>query len=105
MAQDALSPDAGERLAAMRRQLAWLYNQLLGSSPAGRGLDATITDEIRATEATLQRLEWRVAPWLAELKVVLRSATAFVGDQRQISVVGGAAVALRRSAPGSLARC
>ncbi len=66
LAQGAQAPDAGERLTAMRRQLAWLYNQLLGSSPAGRGLDATITDEIRATEATLQRLEWRVAPWLAE---------------------------------------
>lgn len=66
LAPDAHAPEAGERLTAMRRQLAWLYNQLLGSSPAGRGLDGTITDEIRATEATLQRLEWRVAPWLAE---------------------------------------
>ena len=66
LAQSAQSPETGERLTALRRRLAWLYNQLLGNNPAGRGLDGAITDEIRAAEASLQRLEWRVAPWLAE---------------------------------------
>ena len=66
LAQSAQSPETGERLTALRRQLAWLYNQLLGNGPASRSIDGAITDEIRAAEATLQRLEWRVAPWLAE---------------------------------------
>ena len=66
LVQSAQSSEIGERLTATRRQLAWLYDQLLGNGPGSRGHDSTISDQIRAAEATLQRLEWSVAPWLAE---------------------------------------
>lgn len=66
LAQNAQPTEAGARLTATRRQLTWLYNQLLGHGPPSRSPDRNITDEIRATEATLQRIEWSIAPWLAE---------------------------------------
>lgn len=62
----SLAPDSPEavRGAAVREQLTWLYNQLLREGGASRAADQTITAEIRICEATLQRLEWRLAPWL-----------------------------------------
>lgn len=64
----ALAPDspAAVRSAAVREQLTWLYNQLLREGGASRAADQSITAEIRTHEATLQRLEWQLAPWLAE---------------------------------------
>jgi CHAT domain-containing protein len=64
----ALAPDSPEavRSVAVREQLTWLYNQLLREGGANRAADQAITAEIRAHEATLQRIEWQLAPWLAE---------------------------------------
>lgn len=64
----ALTPDSPEavRSAAVREQLTWLYNQLLREGGASRAADQMITAEIRTHEATLQRLEWQLAPWLVE---------------------------------------
>ena len=64
----ALAPDSpeAERSAAVRQQLTWLYNQLLREGGASRAVDQAITAEIRNHEATLQRLEWQLAPWLVE---------------------------------------
>lgn len=66
--QNALTQDvAGVEVgAAVRSQLAWLYNQLLGGRPDSRYTSQNITDQIRACEASLQRVEWRLAPELAE---------------------------------------
>ena len=63
-----LTPDSpeAERSAAVRQQLTWLYNQLLREGGASRAADHAITAEIRNHEATLQRLEWQLAPWLVE---------------------------------------
>ncbi len=87
LAQGVESPETGERLTSIRRQLAWLYNQLLGNNPTSRGLDGTITDEIRAAEATLQRLEWRVAPWLAEAEPATLSALQEALGQDEQAVI------------------
>ena len=64
----ALAPDSPEavRSAAVRQQLTWLYNQLLREGGASRAADQSISAEIRAHEATLQRIEWQLAPWLVE---------------------------------------
>jgi len=66
--QNALTQDAAsaEHSASLRRQLAWLYNQLLGERPDSRYAGQNITEQIRACEASLQRVEWRLAPWLVE---------------------------------------
>lgn len=87
LSEGAQSPETAERLTAMRRQLAWLYNQLLGNGPASRGLDGAITDEIRAAEATLQRLEWRVAPWMAEAEPATLDALQQALGQNEQAVV------------------
>ncbi len=52
--------------AAVRSQLTWLYNQLLGGLPDSRYTSQNVTEQIRACEASLQRVEWRLAPELAE---------------------------------------
>lgn len=66
----ALASDSPEavRSAAVRQQLTWLYNQLLSEGGASRAADQSISAEIRAHEATLQRIEWQLAPWLVEAK-------------------------------------
>ena len=55
--------------AALRRQLHWLYNQLLGES-GNRHLDGTLSREVAQHEAAIQRLEWRNAPLLAQAEPV-----------------------------------
>ncbi|HAJ34211.1 MAG TPA: hypothetical protein DCL15_00765 [Chloroflexi bacterium] len=63
-----LAPDSPEAIrgAAVREQLTWLYNQLLREGGASRAAEQAITAEIRVHEATLQRIEWQLAPWLVE---------------------------------------
>ncbi|MBE2238967.1 MAG: CHAT domain-containing protein [Caldilineaceae bacterium] len=63
-----------ERSAAARRQLTWLYNQLLDEGAASRAASQAITAEIRSCESTLQRIEWQLAPWLAEAEPVTLEA-------------------------------
>lgn len=58
------------RRAAVRQRLTWLYNQLLSDAPDSRGAARAISEEIRAHEAALQRIEWRLAPWLADAEPV-----------------------------------
>ena len=60
LAQSAQSPETGERLTALRRRLAWLTTSCWGTTRQC-GLDGAITDGSGAAEASLQRLEWRVA--------------------------------------------
>ncbi|MCC6458150.1 MAG: CHAT domain-containing protein [Caldilineaceae bacterium] len=55
--------------AALRRQLHWLYNQLLGES-GNRRLDGGLSREVAQQEAALQQLEWRSAPLLAQAEPV-----------------------------------
>lgn len=65
---------AAERSVSMRQQLAWLYNQLLGGHPDSRSTSRNISDQIRACEAVLQRIERRFEPRLAEAEpATLRS--------------------------------
>jgi CHAT domain-containing protein len=61
-----LAPDVRELVTETRRRLYWLYNQLLGGEGGSRGLAPAITEEIRAREATLQRLEWQRTQWLQQ---------------------------------------
>ena len=56
----------GARGAELRRQLAWLYNQLLGESGGSRRAAHSLTAEIRLCEAALQRLEWQASSWLGQ---------------------------------------
>lgn len=61
-----LAPDVRELVTETRRRLYWLYNQLLGEEGGSRGTAPAITEEIRAREATLQRLEWQRTQWLQQ---------------------------------------
>lgn len=49
-----------EQRAALRRQLHWLYNQLLGAE-GSRHLDATVSRTLAVHESALRRLEWQSA--------------------------------------------
>jgi CHAT domain-containing protein len=62
-----LAPQVREQIIAARSRLAWLYNQLLNPGGGGsRGGATDITAELRAQEATLQRLEWQRSEWLQQ---------------------------------------
>jgi CHAT domain-containing protein len=63
------SAEISEQRAALRRQLHWLYNQLLGES-GNRRLDGSLSREVAHQEAAIQRLEWRSAPILAHAEPV-----------------------------------
>ncbi len=65
-----LAPDVRELVTETRRRLYWLYNQLLGDEGGSRGMAPAITEEIRAREATLQRLEWQRTQWLQQARPV-----------------------------------
>jgi CHAT domain-containing protein/tetratricopeptide (TPR) repeat protein len=65
-----LPPEVREQLATTRRRLYWLYNQLLGGESGSRGLSVALSSELRAHEATLQRLEWQTSPWLQQAQPV-----------------------------------
>lgn len=71
-ATEAATPDAAaeqQRLAELRAQLHWLYNQLMGES-GRRHLGAAINRQLQVTEAALQQLEWRQSPLLAQAQAV-----------------------------------
>jgi CHAT domain-containing protein/tetratricopeptide (TPR) repeat protein len=57
------------RRAALRRQLHWFYNQLLGDGGSRRH-DGDLGREVAQQEAALQQLEWRSAPLLAQAEPV-----------------------------------
>jgi CHAT domain-containing protein len=70
---DAAAPDESaeisEQRASLRRQLHWLYNQLLGES-GNRHLAGALSREVAQHEAAIQQLEWRSAPLLAQAEPV-----------------------------------
>lgn len=70
-ATPAATPAAAEqqRLAELRAQLHWLYNQLMGES-GRRHLGAAINRQLQVTEAALQQIEWRQSPLLAQVQAV-----------------------------------
>ncbi|MCE7988668.1 MAG: CHAT domain-containing protein [Caldilinea sp. CFX5] len=68
----AATPDAAaeqQRVAELRAQLHWLYNQLMGES-GRRHLGAAINRQLQVTEAALQQIEWRQSPLLAQAQAV-----------------------------------
>ena len=70
-AASGLPAQTSAQIAAARSRLAWLYNQLLRPGAAGsRGLTPALSDELRACEATLQRLEWQTGDWLQQVQPV-----------------------------------
>jgi CHAT domain-containing protein len=78
-----LAPDVREQVNETRRRLNWLYNQLLGGESGSRGLSPAISDEIRASEATLQRLEWQSSQWLQQAQpVTLAELQASLADDQ-----------------------
>ncbi len=71
-ATEVATPDAAaqqQRLAELRAQLHWLYNQLMGES-GRRHLGAAISRQLQVTEAALQQIEWRQSPLLAQAQAV-----------------------------------
>ena len=78
-----LAPDVRELVTETRRRLYWLYNQLLGEEGGSRGSAPAISDEIRAHEATLQRLEWQRTQWLQQARpVTLADLQASLGSDQ-----------------------
>lgn len=72
--------------AALRRQLHWLYNQLLGES-GNRRLDGRLSQEVAQHEAAIQHLEWRSAPLLAQAEPAsLRDVQAMLAADQQALV-------------------
>ena len=65
VAGEGESDEVSAQRAALRRQLHWLYNQLLGDS-GNRRLDGHLGREVAQHEAAIQQLEWRSAPLLAQ---------------------------------------
>jgi CHAT domain-containing protein/tetratricopeptide (TPR) repeat protein len=61
--------ETSQQRAALRRQLHWLYNQLLGDS-GSRRLEGGLGREVAEHEAAIQQLEWRAAPVLAQAEPV-----------------------------------
>jgi CHAT domain-containing protein len=82
-----LAPDVREQVAETRRRLYWLYNQLLGGESGSRGLAPAITNEIRASEATLQRLEWQRAQWFQQAQPVTLEDLQASLDRDQVALV------------------
>lgn len=78
---------AAERGASMRQQLTWLYNQLLGEHPDSRSTGRNISDQIRACEAVLQRIERRFEPWLAEAEPATLSALQAALDADEQAII------------------
>jgi CHAT domain-containing protein len=69
-----------QQATALRRQLHWLYNQVLGED-GNRVLDAQASQRLQTQEAALQRLEWRLSsdwqmttwrqsPWWSQVQTV-----------------------------------
>ena len=76
-----------ERSAAVRQQLTWLYNQLLGDHPDSRATSRAVSAQILAHEAALQRIERRFEPWLAEAEPAsLHSLQAALRPEEQAVV-------------------
>jgi CHAT domain-containing protein/tetratricopeptide (TPR) repeat protein len=65
-----MAPDVRAQVTETRRRLYWLYNQLLGGETGSRGVMPTFTEEIRAREAALQRLEWQRSQWLQQAQPI-----------------------------------
>lgn len=82
-----LAPDVRELVTETRRRLYWLYNQLLGGEGGSRGMAPAITEEIRAREATLQRLEWQRTQWLQQAAPVTLAELQASLDPGQTAVV------------------
>ncbi|MBW7885092.1 MAG: CHAT domain-containing protein, partial [Caldilineaceae bacterium] len=84
LAAGAPSPELSERMAAVRQQLYWLYNRLLGDEPGSRHATAELTAELNAHEGALRQLEWRAAPWLAQAEPVsLQALQAVLASDQQ----------------------
>jgi CHAT domain-containing protein len=81
-----LAPNVRDQVAETRRRLYWLYNQLLGGEAGSRGVVPTLSAEIRAREATLQRLEWQRSPWFqqAQPATLAELQGRLAGDQTAI---------------------
>ena len=78
--------EASAQRAALRRQLHWLYNQLLGES-GNRRLDGPLSREVAQHEAAIQQLEWRNAPLLAQAEPVhLAELQAILSPDQQAVV-------------------
>lgn len=58
-----------DQRAALRRQLHWFYNQLLGDS-GSRRLEHGLSRDVAQHEAAIQQLEWRSAPLMAQAEPV-----------------------------------
>lgn len=69
MTADPAAAAEAQRLAELRAQLHWLYNQLMGES-GRRHLGASISRQLQVTEAALQQIEWRQSPLLAQAQAV-----------------------------------
>jgi CHAT domain-containing protein len=86
---EVATPDAAaeqQRLAELRAQLHWLYNQLMGES-GRRHLGAAINRQLQVTEAALQQIEWRQSPLLAQAQAVDLAAFQAVLASDQQAVV------------------
>jgi len=82
-----LAPEAREQMAEMRRQLYWLYNQLLGGTRGSRRVAPTLTQEIQAREAALQQMEWHAGALLADVQpVALSDLQRMLGADQQAVV-------------------
>jgi CHAT domain-containing protein len=80
------SEEISAQREALRRQLHWLYNQLLGDS-GNRSLDGKLGREVAQHEAAIQQLEWRSAPLLAQAEPArLPELQAMLGDDQQALV-------------------
>ncbi len=77
--------DFAAQREALRRQLNWLYNRLLGDE-GSRHLEGVLGEEVAAHEAALQRYEWQSAPNLAHARPVRLDELQQVlaGDQQAI---------------------
>ncbi len=72
------------RREVMRRQLHWLYNQMLGET-GSQQVDADLGLRLLDQEAALQQLEWRTSPMLAQAEPISVSAIqATLGSDQQI---------------------
>jgi CHAT domain-containing protein len=75
-----------EQRSALRRQLHWLYNQLLGDS-GNRHVDGALSREVAQHEAAIQQLEWRSAPLLSQAEPVRLEQLQEILDPDQQAVV------------------
>jgi CHAT domain-containing protein/tetratricopeptide (TPR) repeat protein len=79
------SAEVSAQRAALRRQLHWLYNQLLGES-GNRSMDGKLSRDVALHEAAIQQLEWRSAPLLSQAEPVrlVELQKALASDQQAL---------------------